>query len=166
MVSTDGGTTYWSLPDYVSTWGSMDGSARESWRSSNNYVGTFTDSEAVTFPSGVMVRAPNSTTWWRSDVFVATMSSLSTIDSGMAQISWTKNNVWSGFDRTTSSVATGVTGTAGVGAHMDAVAGASASPDPNSVQSGNTGITEGTTEGGTALGELADCHGRSIMLMS
>ena len=141
----------------------MDGSARESWRSSNNYVGTFTDSEAATFPSGVMVRAPNSTTWWRSDVFVATMSSLSTIDSGMAQISWTKNNVWSGFDRTTSAVPTGPgsvgAATAGVGAHMDAVAGASASPDPTSMQSGNAGITQGTTEGGTTLGERADCHG-------
>lgn len=98
-------------------------------------------------------------------MFVATMSSLSTIDSGMAQISWTKNNVWSGFDRTTSSVATGVTGTAGVGAHMDAVAGASASPDPSSMQSGNTGITQGTTEGGTTVGELVDRYGKFIVLM-
>lgn len=92
-------------------------------------------------------------------MFVATMASLSTIDSGMAQLSWTKNNVWSGFDRTTSSVATdagGVETHAGVGAQINTVAGAHSSPDPTSVQSGNTAISQNSTGGGSNPGELTN----------
>ena len=131
----------------------MDVSAQDSWRISNNYVGTFIDTEAATFSSGVMVRAPNSTTWWQSAVHQATVLSLATVDSGMAQVSWTKNNVWSGFDRTTSGV---TTPNAGVGAQMNTVAGAHASPNPTSVQSGNTVVSQNSTGGGSNPGELTD----------
>jgi len=102
-----------------------------------------------------MVTAPGSTTWWKSDAYLSTMASLSTIDNGFAQISWTKNNVWSRFDRTTSSVATGTTaGMAGVSAQMFTLAGANPSSASSSVQSGKTALTQGTTEGGSTLGEL------------
>ena len=154
VISTNGGTTYWSLPDYVSTWAGMSGSVRDSWRSSNNYVGTFTDSSASLAP-GVMVEASGSTTWWESEAYLSTIASLATIDSGMAQISWTKNNVWSGFDRTTSSVVTGTgSGMAGVTAQMFTLAGANPSSVTSSVPSGYNAFTQGTTEGGSTLGEL------------
>jgi hypothetical protein len=136
----------------------MNVSAQDSWRISNNYVGTFTDTEAATFSSGVKVRGPNSTTWWRSDVHEATVLSLATVDSGMAQVSWTKNNVWSGFDRTTSNIVTdagGVSG-AGVAAQMNTVAGAHSSPTPASVQSGNAVVSQNSTAGGSNTGELTD----------
>jgi hypothetical protein len=137
----------------------MNVSAQDSWRISNNYVGTFTDTEAAAFSSGVMVRGPNSTTWWRSDVHEATVLSLATVDSGMAQVSWTKNNVWSGFDRTTSNIVTGAGGVvcgAGVAAQMNTVAGAHSSPSPTSVQSGNTIVSQNSTGGGSNPGELID----------
>jgi hypothetical protein len=137
----------------------MDVSAQDLWRISNNYVGTFTDTEAATFSSGVLVRAPNSTTWWQSAVHEATVLSLATVDSGMAQVSWTKNNVWSGFDRTTSTIVTGAGGVvsgAGVAAQMNTVAGAQSSPDPTSVQSGNTVVSQASNGVGSNPGELVD----------
>jgi hypothetical protein len=153
VISTHDGTTYWSLPNYVASWTGMDVSAQDSWRISNNYVGTFIDSEATTFSSGVMVRGHNSTTWWRSDVHEATVLSLATVDSGMAQVSWTKNNVWSRFDRTTSGV---TTANAGVTAQMNTVAGAHSSPTPTLVQSGNTVVSQNSTGGGSNPGELTN----------
>ena len=99
--------------------------------------------------------APGSTTWWESDAYLSTIASLSTIDNGFAQISWTKNNVWSRFDRTTSSVVTGTTaGMAGVSAQMFTLAGVNPSSVTSSVPSGNNAFTQGTTEGGSTLGEL------------
>lgn len=133
----------------------MSGSVQDSWRSLNNYVGTFTDSPASTFAPGVMATAPGLTTWWESDAYLSTIASLSTIDNGFTQISWTKNNVWSRFDRTTSSVVTGTTaGMAGVSAQMFTLAGANPSSVISSVPSGNDAFTQGTTEGGSTLGEL------------
>ena len=143
----------------------MSGSVQDSWRSLNNYVGTFSDSPASTFAPGVMVEAPGSTTWWESDAYLSTMASLATIDSGFAQVSWTKNNVWSRFDRTTSSVVTGTAGSmAGVTAQMFTLAGANPSSVTSAVQSGNTASTQGTTEGGSTLGELVAFPFQPIVL--
>ena len=152
MISTNGGTTYWSLPDYVSTWGGMDSSAQESWRTLNNYVGTYTDTPAATIPAGD-ARVDGPTTWWRSEPYMATMSSLATIDSGMAQVSWTKHNVFSGGN---SSMPASTGSPAGLSVQMNSVAGANPSPDPSSVQSGNTAMSQASNGGGSSLGELAD----------
>jgi hypothetical protein len=152
VISTNGGTTYWSLPDYVSTWGGMDGSAQESWRTLNNYVGTYTDTPAASIPAGD-ARVDGPTTWWRSEPYMATMSSLASIDSGMAQVSWTKHNVFSGGN---SSMPASTGSPAGLSVQMNSVAGASSSPDPSSVQSGNTAISQASNGVGSSLGELTD----------
>ena len=81
----------------------------------------------------------------------ATVLSLASVDSGMAQVSWTKNNVWSRFDRTTSGV---TTANAGVTAQMNTVAGAHSPPNPTAVQSGNTVLSQNSTGGGSSPGEL------------
>lgn len=143
VVSTKDGTTYWSLPSYVSIWKTLNSTARESWPTSNNYVGTYVESFATSYPPGVMVTAPGQATYWRSDYWGSIHRSLATIDSGMAQISWTRHNIWSGgFSMTTSS---SDSSKAGVGVQMFTVGQqASGSDGSGSGQSGNSAATQAT----------------------
>jgi hypothetical protein len=130
----------------------MNGSAQDSYRSLNNYVGTHTDTPAATIlPKDAIVQGP--TTFWRSELYMASLSSLATIDSGMAQLSWTKHNVYSGFSEAHSTMTSTNASRAGVGAQMNTVAGAKASSYPTSVQSG---ITTTSTGGGSSVGEFID----------
>jgi len=162
VISTNGGTTYWSLSDFVSTWAAMDNSARESWRTLNNYVGTYTDTPAETFSTGVMITGGQGTTYWRSDVWMATVASLSTIDSGMAQVSWTKNNVYSGIASATE-VTTGSgsdnENTAGVGVQMfTAGGGTTGSSSSEAGQSSVTSSSETSLTGAGSTSMFSSCE--------
>jgi hypothetical protein len=134
----------------------MDTTAQESWRTLNNYMGTYTDPPATTFASGAFRVDPGPTTWWRSEEYMATFSALATIDSGMAQISWKKNNLFSGDTSVGTASSSASNGTADVKAQMFTYAGSSAPSASSSVQSSTSAISasSSSTQSGslTAVG--------------
>lgn len=137
----------------------MDTSAQDTWRTKNNYVGTYTDHPATSFSPGVM-RPEGNTTWWISSAYMATINSLASIDSGMAQISWTRNNIYSGG--TSITVATS-NPKAGLPVQMNTIAEAYATSIPTSVQSGNT--TGVATTGGSGISKHPIYHPLNILII-
>jgi hypothetical protein len=102
VVSTDGGTTFWSASAYAETRAQLAESSAEAWDAVNKYVGTYSAPTGEMASQGV-VSTNGGTTYSESANWQQSIATLSTFDFGLAQISWMSHNVDHGWTSSAAS---------------------------------------------------------------